>query len=201
MTSLERVRELNYDHHRRMTELHRQRVESGVNKTVKETDTISYRSLLRFVPKDRQTILELGSSSGGQWDILREWAPEGTISGIDLFEPAVTAAQATGLPIVLGFVEEMPFPSEMFDLVCSRHVLEHLGDLHKGLDEIKRVLKRGGFSAHVTPDMPGDDEPAHLNKFPLSLWRALWVEHGFHIASAVKLPFHGGEVHIVAQYL
>ncbi len=202
ITPLETVRELNYDHHRRMTELHFQQVNEGLNKTIRATDTLSYRSLLRFIPKDRQKVLELGSASGGQWDILREWAPEGKLYGIDLFEPSVLDARARGLPIEVGFVENMTmFPAESFDLVCSRHVMEHLGDVHKGIEEIKRVLRRGGFSAHVTPDIPGDNEPAHLNKFPLAVWKGLWLEHRFRLAFATKLPFHGGEVHIVAQLL
>jgi len=144
--------------------------------------------------------MELGSSGGGQWHLLREILLPQTLMGIDLYEPFVIPAQKAGLPILLGFVEDMPqVVSERFDLVCSRHVLEHLGDVTKGMNEIKRITKVGGYSAHVTPDMPVDNEPAHLNKWPLYVWVKVWEEHGWEIIHASKEPYNYGESHIVAR--
>lgn len=45
----------------------------------------------------------------------------------------------------------MPFESESFDFVIANHVLEHVDDFHKGLSEINRVLKKGGYAILQTP--------------------------------------------------
>jgi SAM-dependent methyltransferase len=203
MTSLDKVRELNYDHHRRMAEAHKRNMNAGIQDEIVEADNRSYRTLLRIVPKNRKRILELGSASGGQWDLLREWHDSTVpceLHGIDLFAPAVRKAQEDGMLIQLGFVEDMGmFSASTFDLVCSRHVMEHLGDVDNGIREIIRVTCPGGYIAHVTPDLPGDDEPAHLNKWGLSRWTAKWISHGVQMLSADRYPYHGGEVHIVGR--
>lgn len=43
-----------------------------------------------------------------------------------------------------AFAEEIPFESEMFETVYSSHVLEHVNDETKTLQEMKRVLKKDG---------------------------------------------------------
>lgn len=199
-TPLSKVRELNYDHHRRMTAMHNQFVAEGKQAARSDEDDLSYLTLLQPVPPRRKAILELGSASGGQWPLLREFlAPDGSIKGIDLYEPLVLTAKKAGLDVTVGFVEEMPFADGEFDLVCSRHVMEHLGDLAKGMAEILRVTIAGGYIAHVTPNMAVDNEPAHLNHFDVIGWKTLWHEAGLEIISAARHPFHGGEVHIVGR--
>jgi SAM-dependent methyltransferase len=194
-TSLDLVRALNYDHHARMAQLKASGHDSA------QIDELSYRTLLARVPNDRAPILELGSASGGQWPLLSEWlADGGMICGIDLYEPFVLEAQRRGLLIEVGFVENMHmFPDETFDLVCSRHVMEHLGDLDAGIKEILRVTAPGGYIAHVTPNMQHDNEPAHLNHLDASQWANLWQSYGVTLISAERHPFHGGEVHIVGM--
>ena len=178
-TPLEKVKDLNYDHHRRMTEMYDRQVLDGTDQQYAAIDDLSYRNLLDRVPGGRDFILELGSAQGKQWPLLREWLhPEGQIFGIDLYEPLVLKAHAKGLVnIRVGFVEDMHmFPDDSFDLVCSRHVMEHLGDLYQGMAEILRVTKSGGYIAHVTPDMIVDQEPAHLNHLKEHEWKELWTQ-------------------------
>jgi ubiquinone/menaquinone biosynthesis C-methylase UbiE len=43
-----------------------------------------------------------------------------------------------------GFAENLPFENEIFDVVYSSHVLEHVNDEQKSLQEMKRVLKNDG---------------------------------------------------------
>ena len=44
-----------------------------------------------------------------------------------------------------------PFPDGYFDVVISNQVLEHVHDHDQFLGELTRVLKDGGFSAHLFP--------------------------------------------------
>lgn len=64
----------------------------------------------------------------------------------------------SSLNIVHGMSEQIPFDSNSFDVVYSSHVMEHVYDEQKSLQEMKRVLKDDGiliigmptaFMAHV----------------------------------------------------
>lgn len=46
-------------------------------------------------------------------------------------------------PIVLGFVENLPFKDHTFDFVIASHVLEHSADPARFLSELQRVAKAG----------------------------------------------------------
>jgi ubiquinone/menaquinone biosynthesis C-methylase UbiE len=48
------------------------------------------------------------------------------------------------LNIQPGFAENIPFEDNSFDVVICSHVLEHVKDKSKSLQEINRVLKEGG---------------------------------------------------------
>ena len=47
-------------------------------------------------------------------------------------------------PDVLASVEAIPFPDEHFDDIKAVHVLEHIDNIVKAMDECYRVLKSGG---------------------------------------------------------
>ena len=42
-------------------------------------------------------------------------------------------------------IQEIPFANETFDVVIANMMLYHVPDIDKGLAEVRRVLKRGGF--------------------------------------------------------
>jgi len=52
-----------------------------------------------------------------------------------------------------GGIENIPFGSEEFDTIFCTEVLEHLDNtiLHKGLAEVYRVLKKGGYFITTVP--------------------------------------------------
>ena len=50
-----------------------------------------------------------------------------------------------GADLRLGDVQNLPFADEAFDLVMAAHVLEHLVDPHRAIEEMVRVLKPGGI--------------------------------------------------------
>jgi ubiquinone/menaquinone biosynthesis C-methylase UbiE len=196
MATLDDVRRLNYAHHAKMTREHNANKETGKNEAVGEKDDASFASLLEKVPHVA-CALELGCASGGQWRILEKWADK--IRGVDLYEPTVKQSQERGLDIQLGFVEKLPFADDEFDLVCSRHVMEHVSDIQTALKEIKRVLKPGGYVAAVTPHYFPDPEPAHLQKLRIDEWVNMYVETGFTVSESHLRQFNCMEAHIVAR--
>ena len=59
-------------------------------------------------------------------------------------EAAVQQGVAHKIRFVLGDIERMPFNSEVFDGICSIHVLIHFASRNKALAEFSRVLKSHG---------------------------------------------------------
>ncbi|MGH9406305.1 MAG: class I SAM-dependent methyltransferase [Terriglobia bacterium] len=91
------------------------------------------------------TVLELGSGDGFQLALLRQrFAP---VFSIDPdYAPAAHAER-----FAYAAAEALPFRDETFNLVFSNCVLEHLNDRRRGLEELVRVLRPGGYMAHVVP--------------------------------------------------
>jgi SAM-dependent methyltransferase len=112
---------------------------------VHEVRRMEFDGMMKYVPLDRDaTVLELGSGDGFQLDLLR--ARFGHVFAID---PGRRPLCATGFSFAVG--EALPFGDGAFDLVVSNCVLEHLDDRRRGMDEMARVLRPGGYAAHVVP--------------------------------------------------
>jgi 2-polyprenyl-3-methyl-5-hydroxy-6-metoxy-1,4-benzoquinol methylase len=78
------------------------------------------------------------------------------VHGIDFIEENVRITrQATGLgeQLKTGSVTEIPFEDHRFDAAIATEMFEHLTteDLEKGLREIHRTLKKGGYLLITVP--------------------------------------------------
>ena len=106
---------------------------------------VEFEGMLKDVPLGRDsTVLELGCGDGYQLSLLRQrFARVYAIDPVHLPDAASSCAVA--------FAEALPFEGGIFDLIVSNCVLEHLNDRRAALDECVRVLKPGGFMAHVVP--------------------------------------------------
>jgi SAM-dependent methyltransferase len=61
-----------------------------------------------------------------------------------------------------------PFPDDEFDLIVSRHVIEHVPDVMAFITELHRITKHGGKIRLVTPHYTNPDwatDPTHRNHF------------------------------------
>lgn len=94
-------------------------------------------------------VLEVGVGMGADH---AEWARNNprTLTGLDLTPRAIdhTKARLAILDcesrLLVGDAENLPFPSESFDLVYSWGVLHHSPDTAQAIREVHRVLRRGG---------------------------------------------------------
>jgi len=99
----------------------------------------------------------------------------GRVCGIDpsesLLGGARRKAKRAGLLIdfQLGGIEQLPLPSQSFDVVLSTFMLHHVPDEHKrqGLAEIARVLKTGARLL-IVDFKRADDLPALMQEVGLS---------------------------------
>jgi len=75
----------------------------------------------------------------------------------------------------------LPFGADSFDLVLSRHVMEHSVATRQVLREIRRVLAPGGCVAAITPHFFPDPEPAHVMVLTAEEWRSAYEAAGFQV--------------------
>ncbi len=104
-----------------------------------------------------KTVLDLGCLTGGRSVAWFEQYELGEISGIDIKDEYIEAAQQfaavrgakTDFRKSVG--ESLPFEDETFDAILTFDVLEHVRDVRKTLSECYRVLKPGGKLFLVFP--------------------------------------------------
>lgn len=88
-------------------------------------------------------ILDIGTSGG---TFLSEAQALGhTAVGLEPAMDGALVAASRGLYVCGGVAEQLPFPSNTFDLVHAHHVFEHLSDPLAAVIEAHRVLKPGGL--------------------------------------------------------
>lgn len=96
-------------------------------------------------------LLDVGCGTG---DFLRVARGRGwQVSGTEISPYAVKAAAAEGLEVKPGEVWEAGFPPGAFDVVTCWHVIEHVADPRRVIEEIRRVLKPGGWLVLATPNL------------------------------------------------
>ena len=189
------IHDLNYAHHAKMDKDSSEQSPEAIAEICR-LDYESYYALLQPVSRGK-SLLEIGASFGRQWDVLTEWGEE--LAGIDLYEPEVALGRAAGKNIVVGYAEQLPFAAGSFDLVCSRHTMEHVADIPLVLSEIRRVLRPGGYVAAITPHYFPDPELSHINQLHIEEWVTQYARAGFTIVDAVIRQFNCVEAHVVAR--
>ena len=105
-------------------------------------------------------ILEAGCGPGALWAKNGPRIPAGwALTLTDFSEGMVArAGEATGeagldAECVRADVQELPFDSDTFDAVIANHMLYHVPDIDRGLQEIRRVLKPEGMLFAATNGM------------------------------------------------
>ncbi|MBN1760255.1 MAG: class I SAM-dependent methyltransferase [Chitinispirillaceae bacterium] len=140
--------------------------------------------------KHSARILDVGC---GQGDLLRDLKNESTFSceGVEPVEHAAGIARSHGIPVTCSTLEEAHFPSGKFDLVIMNHVLEHLPEPGRVIDEVFRILNKGGIISGETPCSRAVERllfgpywsmyhlPRHLTYFSPGLLFRFLRQHGF----------------------
>lgn len=95
-------------------------------------------------------ILELGCGTGDMWRNHLDLLSGGTQLTLTDFSAGMLETARQTLPIRedIAFqvvdIQDIPFPDSAFDMVIANMMLYHVPNLHKGLSEVRRVLKPGG---------------------------------------------------------
>lgn len=120
-------------------------------------------------------LLDIGCGSGA--GMIRMADLGWRVEGVDFDENALQLAASKGLEVRLGSLEEQAYPAGSFDAVVMNHVLEHVSNPRRLLEECRRILKPGGRLVCITPnvtswchalfkdDWRGLEPPRHLHIF------------------------------------
>jgi SAM-dependent methyltransferase len=96
----------------------------------------------RLAELSKGSVLEIGCGEGFLLEAIDAVVKVGVDPSLRGLTRAVTRTQAS---LALAVAENLPFPSETFDLVVSVGVMEHFFDDNKASREVARVLKRDGW--------------------------------------------------------
>ncbi len=126
-------------------------------------------------------ILDIGCSTGNFMMVKPE-----IFEGVEIDEQAIRAAQSRGLNVKKIDVESQlgQLPSEKYEGVCAKQIIEHLNDPLNFLKEIKRILKPGGRAIILTLNCP-----YMLNK---SFWDDYTHKHPYTKKSLMMVAYDAG---------
>lgn len=137
------------------------------------------------------SVLELGCAEGLFLQVLR--ARGYHAEGVEFDSGVAARAKQAELKVFSGTLVEAQLPPVSFDLVYSKHVIEHLPDVRETLREIRRILKPEGVLLVATPNIECPlvrffkadsldlDLPRHLNLWSCEGLRKQIESAGFEV--------------------
>ena len=133
-------------------------------------------------------VLDVGTGPGWLLLAIRKALPSVRIVGLDISEAMVTQAKRNvekagcggHVEVTVGSAAALPFGDEAFDMVVSTGSIHHWKDTNAALDEVHRVLKRGGWAliCDLVRNLPGGVARETARKFGKARLALMWV-HSF----------------------
>ncbi len=87
---------------------------------------------------NNSNMLDVGCGRGYWLNLIAEKFPNMELTGVDFFDDV----PLNRAKYVRGNVEALPFPDKSFDIVTCQHTIEHLKNLPKAIEEMKRVARK-----------------------------------------------------------
>lgn len=126
-------------------------------------------------------LLDVGCGAGDYLNLMRTRGWD--VEGIDFdVEAAKNASERFGVKVYSGELEDMDYPDRCFDAITMNHLIEHVFQPVKLLQECRRILKPNGCLVIITPN---SSSMGHL-KFTKD-WRGLEPPRHLHIFSSPSL--------------
>lgn len=152
------------------------------------------KELLQMLPiKKTDNILDLGAGTG-YLAITAAQMVDGLVYALDMNPNMLTIIESkaqdesiTNIQLVKGCIDDIPLPDNSIDIVLASLVLHEVNPLSKTLQQIKRVLKEGGYFLCLEfekTQSATDGPPMHI-RIPSSIMEEELINAGFNIAKKV----------------
>jgi ubiquinone/menaquinone biosynthesis C-methylase UbiE len=158
--------------------------------------TMAIESMKLIQGRSGPIILDVGCSSGFLVEDLRREIPQAAVIGADYLSNVVLSAarRIRSAPFLQFDLRNCPLAADCLDGVTALNVLEHIDDDFKALQEIHRILRRGGLAHIEVPADPSsfdfyDEVLMHFRRYRLVDLTAKAREAGFAILKATHLGF------------
>ena len=152
-----------------------------------------------------QKVLDIGCNDGSFLEALRE-ARFTNISGIEPTKDSYDLAFSKGLNVEHDFFPNENIKLDHYDIVISRHVLEHITDLDSFFLGVNLCIKDNGILVIEIPDSEAIFYrldyalwEEHVNYFTYNTLKLLLSMHGFEIIHYEKTLFAGVALTVFAQ--
>lgn len=176
-----------------------------------------YARLLDGILKKTSSVADIGCASGGWLKYLRHHAGyPGKLTGVDVDTRSLSSLTDSDVLAVEGSALNLNLPQDSVDLVFYTHIYEHILDLDRIVEQMKRVLSDGGYAFIEVPDATNYSRARvhdffwlgmkeHVNHFSADALCSLLQRHGMEIRGVrrTQFPMKGGAFYpsliVVAQ--
>ncbi len=177
-------------------------ISRGYPNTIPKYQQFLYSALSRLIPawRDAQLanifyvpyvkngrLLDVGCGNGSSMLLMR--AQGWNVEGFDFDPSAIHKALEQNLNVSVGDIYSKKFDDEVFDVIMMNHVIEHLPDPKKVLQECLRILKKGGVLVAFTPNSKSFGFGLFKNN-----WRGLEVPRHLQVFTSDSLELIGKSV-------
>ncbi len=163
---------------------------------------------------DRNKILEIGLGNGKFIADVLEQANNISFTGIDISETMIETAKATnkGKPNVhleVAGIENLPFPDESFDKICTVNTIYFWNNINQALQEVRRVLSNQGiFVVAFRPYSKGqtlDFTEYGFKEYTVEETKQILIDNNFKIINSInktepEIEFNGQTHQLNSHY-
>ena len=112
-----------------------------------------FSEVLKVIKRVQGPVLDIGCHGGTFTKVILKKVGGSKIYGIDISKSAIKEAQnkiSDGV-FSAGDAQNLPYEANFFEAVFCLEILEHVDNPKAVIYEIKRVLKKGGYSVILVP--------------------------------------------------